>query len=357
MPTKRRNIITKELLENYYINKHWNLLKISKLLGFSVRTIEIRAKELEIPLRSSGIPGPNISKEELKKLYVKQKLSSRKIAKIYKCAYSTIDRKIRNYDLPIKSLAAAHIITKRRPFSENLKEKAYILGFRIGDLRVRKMYKNSETILIDCASTHAEQIKLIKRLLFPYGRIWISKTYKTGKQQIECSVDNSFEFLLKKYSKFPSWVFKKNEIFLSILAGFIDAEGSFYITKDKKSAKFSLGNYNKAILKQIFNFLAKRKFHPKIFLGVKKGYTGKDGYSHNHNYWILTLDRKIDNYRFATLLKPHLKHKEKIRDCKKLLKNINYRNKIYGYKGIDMLKFAHEHKKHLLNNNTTVCQL
>lgn len=272
----------------------------------------------------------DIDQETLKQLYTNNGLSSRKIAKIYKCAYSTVDRKIRGYGFPIKTLAAAHITSKRNSFDGSLEDKAYLIGFRIGDLRVRKMYKNSETILIDCGSTHPEQISLIKSLFSKYGRVWISNPTQMGKIQIECGVNISFSFLLEKFSRFPSWTLKSRRIFLSILGGFIDAEGSFYVNGDNKSAAFSIGNYNTKILSQIKTKLVKLGFHPRLFMGVKKGYTGKDGYSHRKNFWILSVYRKLDVLTFASIILPYLRHREKISDARKVIKNIELRNKLYG---------------------------
>lgn len=356
MPQLKRNLIKKRLLINLYWKQKLNLKEIGKLTSLSARTVNIRMRECKIPLRLPGVPGPKIKKEDLKRLYVNKRLSSRKIAKIYKCAYSTIDRKIRQFGLPIKTLAAAHIVTLRTSFSGNLREKAYLVGFRIGDLRVRKMYKNSETVLVDCGSTKPRQISLIKTLFSKYGRVWIGKPSKSGKVQIECSLDKSFLFLLKKYDRFPTWALKDRILFFSLLAGFTDAEGSFYVTKDKKSSGFSLGNYNKMLLKQIEGLLEKLNFTPRLFLSVRKGYRGKDGYAHRQDYWVLTIYRKVEIYKFIQIIKPFLKHKDKIQDANRVIQNINMRNAKYGYIGMEMLNFGHGQEKFLFNHNFALRQ-
>ncbi len=355
MPLKR-NLIKKRLLVNLYWKQKLNLKETGKSIGFSARTVNIRMRECKIPLRLPGAPGPEIKKGDLKKLYINKGLSSRKIAKIYKCAYSTIDRKIRKFGFPIKTLAAAHIITPRISFCGNLREKAYLIGFRIGDLRARKMYKNSETILVDCGSTKFRQISLIKTLFSKYGRVWVGKPSKSGKVQIECSLDKSFLFLLKRYHKFPIWALKNRILFFSILAGFTDAEGSFYVTKDKKSSGFSLGNYNKMLLKQIKGKLEKLNFTPRLSLGVRKGYRGKDGYVHRQDYWILTIYRKAEIYKFIQIIKPFLKHKDKIQDADRVIQNINMRNAKYGYLGMEMLNFGHGQEKFLFNHHLALRQ-
>lgn len=336
-----RKYVKCDQLEDLYLNKNLSLLEIGNLLGFSSRTIQIKAHECKIKLRNAGPSKPKISDKKLICLYLQKRLSSRKIAKQYGCAYSYIDARIKRLNIPRRTLSSSHIVSKRINFSENLTEKAYLIGFRIGDLRVRKMYKNSETILVDCGSTKIEQIKLIKRLFEKYGRVWISKPKSKGRIQIECSLNSSFTFLLLKYSKFPSWTFKNKNLFLNILAGFIDAEGSFFISSNRKAAYFSIGNYNSDILKQIGIELAHKGFHTRYFKGVAKGYKGKDGYSHNRDYWILNINRKVDLHKFAETILPFLKHKDKIKAAKKVIANLDIRNEKFGFKGIGMLHFKH----------------
>jgi hypothetical protein len=341
MPHTRKDIDCSRL-KDLYLNQKYSLLKIGKMLGFASRTIDIKAKECKIPLRKSGNIPPTINNQTLKHLYIQKRMSSRKIAKIYKCSYSYIDTRIKSLDIPRRDLAFAHIVTKRENFSGNLTEKAYLIGFRIGDLRVRKMYKNSETILIDCGSTKPNQILLIKNLFNKYGRVWIGKPKRDGKTQIEIGVNESFSFLLNKYPLFPIWTMKSDQIFLNILAGFVDAEGSFFVLKDNSVATFSLGNYNKPILEQIDHRLQMFGFKTKLFKGVKKGYTGKDGYSHNQDYWILSIKRKFDVYKFANLMIPFLRHKDRIYCAKMVMKNIDSRNKKFGFKGKGMINFTHD---------------
>jgi hypothetical protein len=327
-------------LKDLYTKKKLSLFKVGKALGFSYRTIEIRAIECKIPLRKSGNTPPTITEQSLKDLYIQKRMSSRKIAKIYKCSYSYIDTRIKSLEIPRRNLASAHIVTKRANFSGNNYEKAYLVGFKVGDLRARKMYKNSETILVDCGSTKPNQIVLIKNLFKKYGRIWISKPKADGKTQIEAGVNQSFSFLLQKHPMFPAWAMKSWKIFLNVLAGFIDAEGSFFVAKDKSYAVFSLGNYNKQILEQINKKLIEKNLKTKLFRGVKKGYIGKDGYSHNQDYWVLTITRKYDVYNFAKLVLPFLKHKDRVNDAKKAMKNIELRNIKFGFKGKGVLNFT-----------------
>jgi len=91
--SSKRFSIKPEVLIDLYWDKGLSLLKIGKLLALASRTVNIRMIESGIPLRKQFYWKLNIPKNELKRLYINKRMSSRKIAKIYKCAYSTIDRK------------------------------------------------------------------------------------------------------------------------------------------------------------------------------------------------------------------------------------------------------------------------
>ena len=140
-------------------------------------------------------------------------------------------------------MATANIINPRKDFSGKLIEKAYIIGFRLGDLGVRKIYPNSKTITVASGSTIKEQIDLIDSLFKDYGKVRI-KTAKNSKINIWVALNESFDFLLSK--EIPVWVERDKKLFLSFLAGFTDAEGNIGIYN--KQAVFQMGNYNKKIL-------------------------------------------------------------------------------------------------------------
>ena len=271
----------------------------------------------------------NIPKETLEDLYINKKLSTWKIAEVLHYARSTIYAKILLFKIPIRNRAVSHIIYPRQNFSGNLIEKAYLIGFRIGDLRARKFYKNSETIKVDCASTKIEQINLIKNLFLPYGRVWISKPNKRGAIQIECFLNTTFDFLLTREP--ASWIFRNKKHFFSFLAGFTDAEGTIFISNNQ--AKYALGNYNIALLRQIKFYLEKYniKSH-NITRSIRQGLLASHGYRYNHDYWTLTVSRKVDMLRLLHLIGPHLKHINKLKQMNIAIENIAERNRLYGQK-------------------------
>ena len=322
--------ISKNELKGLYEKRKLTTYEIADIYYCCQGTIWKRLEEYGIRRLPNGRRSFIISKSKLKNLYIKQRLSSRRIAKIYGCAYSTIDYKIREYGFPVKTLAAAHITTLRKNFDGNKIDKAYLIGFAMGDLRVRKKYPNSETINIDCGSTKEEQINLISQLFKPYGRVWISKPNQKKHIQIECSLNKSFDFLLKKRILMDKWIFKNNKYFAAFLAGFTDAEGCISVT-NKGLAFYSLGNYNNQLLSQIQNQLLKIGIEsPKLTEGKIKGYVGKEGYANSQNYWSLRLNRKIHLLKLFDLVGPYLRHSAKIKGIQKAKQNIRLRNKKYG---------------------------
>lgn len=327
----KRFAIGRRVLFHLYHRRRLNTLEIARIVGLSQRTTQIRMKECGIELRQVGANKVVIDDDVLRDLYSNQRLSSRVIAKKFGCAYSTIDRKIRDLGVPLRNLAEAHIKTTRREYNGGVEMQAYLVGFRIGDLRVRKMYKHSETILIDCASTRIDQIEHIKKLFDGYGRIWIGKPNKKGAIQIEIGCNKSFSFLLDKPDVFPKWIEESRELRWFALAGFIDAEGCFYVGK-KEKACFSLGNYNTAILRQIQGWINDEGIYSRLYMGRKKGYVDKDGYIGNQDYWMLTMNRKADLYRFTQKCLIYMKYTRKISDANRVTHNIVYRNMKFGLK-------------------------
>ena len=318
--------IKRKNLENLYIKQKLTTYQIADKLNCCQATIWKKLKQFGIKRRESSELYSKIpKKEELVKLYINKKLSTWAIERKYRYSRSTIHRKLKEYGIRIRNPVESHIIYPRKDFSENLIEKAYLIGFRIGDLRVRKIW-NGDTINVDCGSTKKEQIDLIKQLFRNYGHIWIGKPSSSGKIQIETTLNTSFSFLLSK--KVPKWVIEKKKYFFPFLAGFIDAEGSIGIYQNQ--AVLQIGNYDSPLLHLINKKLNEFGIEcPKIYENDTSSYIGPEGYGHNQNYWQLRVHKKSSLLNLFELITPHIKHRNKIKALKKAKNNIIYRNKIY----------------------------
>ena len=99
----------------------------------------------------------------------------------------------------------------------------------------------------------------MKNLFKKYGNVHIVKA-KRGTYEITILLNNSFSFLLPKKDKIEGWILKKDTCFLSFLAGYADAEGSYYLRKpykylDRNSrydwGVFEIQTYDKNIISTI----------------------------------------------------------------------------------------------------------
>ena len=316
-------VISKEQFHDLYINKELTTFQIAEKFNCSQTTIWKKLKEFNIKPRLSGTKRVKITKNELADLYVIQKFSTWQIEKKLNIPRGTVYRKLKEYGIKIRDLSTANIIYPKSDFSGDLIEKAYLIGFRIGDLGVRKQYLNSKTICVASGSTIPEQIKLIKNLFKKYSKVWIKKT-KRGKINIQVILNQSFDFLLDK--TFPKWIARDKRIFFSFLAGFTDAEGAIRISN--KMAYFSLGNYDKTLLYIIHANL--NRFGIKCNVPKednRKGTKNTQGYRYTSNYWSLRVHDKENLLKLIASIKPYIKHELKKRDLNNAIENINYRNR------------------------------
>lgn len=273
----------------------------------------------------------SITKGQLLELYMTKRLSTWAIEKETGYSRSFIYNKLHQYDIPVRSLASSHIKTPRHLFSEDPFEKAYLIGFAVGDLRVRLHNKKgkSETISIACSSTKPAQIILIRDLFKTYGHIWEGKPNCRGVVSIEAFVDLSFSFLLGKDWRKHSEFLKKSPYFPAFLAGFTDAEGSIFFTRGM--ARLSWGNYDGEILSFIRQCLIDLNIKaPAIVCDNLKGYIGKDGYIRRQDYFHLTFAKKESILKLLFLLEPYIRHADKRVKLHDAVENIIERNRKHG---------------------------
>lgn len=316
--------IPEEELRELYLEKEMSSNEIAQEYGCSKRTILKRLRRYDIPRRT---PGPerrdDITEEKLRRLYIEEKLSTRDIAEKLDTGRSTVYRKLKEYNISTRDISESHIKYDRKSFSGDPVEKYYLIGFTIGDLRVRKVGEKSKTIKVDCGSTRKEQIDLFKELFDGYGRIWEGGPYEDGSRHIEAFLDESFEFLLNaraKLGKLP----ENRDRFLAFLAGFIDAEGSFFVTQGK--AKFALGNYERDLLEKVRQRLEELDVKPtQIYLNEER-YEIEDQYERNDDYKLFQINRKDSLLKTIELISPYVKHEGKKNQINKVKQNISSRN-------------------------------
>ncbi len=254
------------------------------------------------------------TKEILYDLYWNQNLSPYKIGDMYDCSFSTITNRFKEFGIPFKNQSLARQRYPKRNCSGNKCEKAYILGFRIGDLNVYKTSDNSEYIVVRCHTTCIEQFDLITSLFEEYGKVTISRG-----GAINCFLNNSFDFLLDKYGKYTT--IKEADEFFSFVAGYLDAEGYFGINQGK--ARLKVDSYDADVLKWMskkFELYGIRNKCKLIGICKTKRSFGKE-------LWRINVNWATDLERLILALLPYSKHKKRISQMKNCQLNILERAK------------------------------
>lgn len=270
-----------------------------------------------------------ISKEDLERLYYVEKKSKYKIGKIYNCSFSTVLNRMRDYGMQPLSRSVIQSKYEKKDFCGDVAEKAYLIGFRLGDLNVYKTSPESGVIVVRCHTTMDEQSNLMKDIFSKYGQVTCTKNKKSKSQSINCFLNNSFSFLLEKKDHVPSWISKQDHSAWSFAAGYVDAEANIGIYDGR--ARFKIDSYDKNIIKWFFYLFKKNLIScpaPKIIGEKGKIYEKNHLYKYNEDVWRIRVSRKESLDKLLNILKPHLKHEKRIADLDLSLKNIHARRKI-----------------------------
>lgn len=277
----------------------------------------------------------NIRKNTLRTLYIIRRLSSYQTAACLGCSPSLVRKKLKEYKILSRTIQEAKALTEpwhqRKNFSGDLGEKAYLIGFRLGDLYVSKTHPNSPTIRISTNTTRPAQITLVRRLFAPYGYVRVYPKDKEGASSVRCYVNNSFSFLLPKHDKVDRWILKRRQTFFAFTAGYADAEGTFCICGS--DGIFSVKSQDKKIVHTLWEYFNRHGILCKRpFLGRRGGTTDKRGVKNNKDIWQLTIYRKDALLSFIKEMRPFLKHQQKAKEMIFVKKNIDNRNKKFGYR-------------------------
>lgn len=331
MPALAKNI-PKDQLECFYLQKRLSTDAIAKVFNCNHVTILNYLIKYGIPRRSRlGYRKPvQVSKSELFNLYHKNKLTQKQIAE--KLGYSRygIQRWLKLYGIATRTFYESHKVYPKKDFTGDLVQKAYIIGFRLGDLNV---FKIRELIQVRCSTTKEAQIELIKNLFKKYGKVHIWKA-KRGTYEIVALLNTSFDFLLPKEDRIENWIIQKDQHFLSYLAGYADAEGSYYLRKpNPKIGKigwgiFEIQTYDRYLLRSIYNKLKSYNVEAKFSLSRKGGYIDRRGIRTNKDCWRIVINKKQSLWNFIRLIEPYHKHKNKIQNLQSVKNNLLLRNNL-----------------------------
>lgn len=320
-PTEKIKISKQELKDLYFRNK-LSCNKIARRFNCNIKTLRKKIRTYKIVLR------PNkkiiISQKALENLYHKEKLSLKTIGKLYDLVPAAVLKKMRKLNIPLRASWEGNILHPKKPFNGSLEEKAYLLGFRLGDLGVKQTSKLSRSVQVKSNTTKPEQIFLMKELFSKYSQVWISGPSAKGVFYFTTLLHPSFDFLVPKKDCMPDWIENNINLSTAFIAGYTDAEGSIGIYDGR--AKFRIGSYDLGILKQIHKQFKKLAAKSILRLERPKGYTDKRGITQNGDFWRICINEKSSLMKIFNLLLPYMKHQKRIRNLLEARANILQRN-------------------------------
>jgi len=308
------------------------IVDIAKSVNCDRSTIYRRLNTFRLDVKGKNYPKP-IPEKELHELYINKKLSMPKIAKRYDCDAATIHNRMKEYRIKIRDNSDANIQSPKHDFIGDIIEKAHMIGFRLGDLHVRKYGKKGKIIYVSCGSTKKNQINLIKNMFSKYCKITIGKTDKRGITQINANLNESFNFLLEKKDSINKELMKNRKTFFSFLAGYTDAEGTIKVHKQGFST-FRIKTYDKGILTEIKKQLEKYGYKD-VHLRVDSKKSEKR--RQNQDCWGIGIYKKSQLLKLYKEILPFIKHKDKQKDILEGIKNIEHRNKKYNNRRMEVL--------------------
>lgn len=268
----------------------------------------------------------HIPKEELLKLYYEQKKSKYEIAKIFNCTSVTVLHRMREYKLDNLPRSIIQAKYSKKDFAGTDAEKAYMIGFRLGDLNVYQTGKHSTVIIVRCHTTQMVQVVIMRQLFQAYGRVSQSYNKKSKSYHVNCYLNSTFSFLLPKHSQVPEWISNNEECAAAFAAGYIDAEANIGVYDGR--ARFKIDSYDKGIIFWFFDWFQRNGIHcPKPSRIGRKNqvYHITRGYKYNKDLWRVRVSSVESLEALFNHIIPYIKHEKRRDDIEKCLGNMYIR--------------------------------
>lgn len=282
-----------------------------------------------------------INELNLKELYLDKKLSVRRVGEHLGCDPNTAKKYLLLFGIPLRTRSEAYacrLLTRaggrtrhaKRDFDGTPAQKAYLIGFRLGDLSVYPASSGPFNRMLEVRgrTTQQAQIKLFRELFEPYGHVAQSHPDSNGGVHLIGYLNRSFDFLLPKQDLVEPWIQANASCAAAFAAGYIDAEGSFYVTRTQTRLRvgaFAVASQDYHILTWMHQWACSLGIScrpPK--LAIRRGTPRQ--FSLNKDYWIFQIARKESLVRLVNILTPWLRHPKRTADMQAVLTNIRERN-------------------------------
>lgn len=344
----RKAKLPEEQVRDLYVNRGLTMTEIAERFNVGASSVRRRLGEMGVVSRARGpkgsraLPHHEIGEQDLRELYLEQKLSIPQIAELAGWGRETVRQRMIEYGIPIRSFTQATRVQhgthdEYKDFSGDLLEKAYLIGFRMGDLHVKREHRGSEGIRVFGGSSRPEQNELLERLFGDYGHFSQSIQWRLSMRgllkcvYLSISLNHTFEFLLDYPTEIPDWILNDANIFPAFFGGFSDAEGSFHLLKSEgriTRGRYSLKNTDLQILEQCHSTLQSLGIScSKITRVYEAGrQTSKRGVLASKALWAFAIEQKESLLRFIELIEPYIRHSKRHADLERVRENVAWRN-------------------------------
>ncbi len=268
-------------------------------------------------------------------LYRNQGMTLEQIARLLRVSKSTA----RSYVIREAPLRPRSTPTyPRASFSGDEVERAYLLGYRAGD--VNAFQDSTLTVTARVSTTHEAMLQMFRVSFSPYGHCgaFPRKVFLTGYDwQIKAYLDNSFRFLIPRPSSPPS----DRRLLYVFIAGLGDSDGCWSVSERHGGTAYSfdITSRNRILLERLASTLETEGYHPHVYLSRRRGTVkllrgrmiSKQA-TLTEDTWTFVIKRKADVKRLAQQVLHYSRHHEKIAEMKLILDEANEEWAIMGPK-------------------------
>lgn len=235
----------------------------------------------------------------------------------------TIRNRIRELGILKRSPSDARMRYEKHDFSGNSIEKAYLLGFRLGDLSVYQTNPRSDLVVVRCHTTQMTQVTLMNRLFSSYGHVTVSDG--SHGYTVNCFVNVTFNFLLPKHKQVPQDIKRSKTNTWAFIAGYVDAEGYFGINQGR--ARFKLDSYDIHILKWMMKIFQQSSLPAKFRRIALQGQPQYRVGIFHKDLWRIEINEASSISHFITLVGRYIRHEKRKADMMMCFNNIQDRQK------------------------------
>jgi len=312
----------REDLERLYLAEKLSAAKIARVYGLRYKNDRVAGSTVLYYLRRNRIKRRNPA-EHLRRVtgpmvdnWISRYRGGESLKRIAGDDFSpaTVLMHLRRAGIQLRDKTEAQIqaVSKyeRKPFQGDRMEKAYLMGLRYGDLNA---VRHGRGIRLRVSTTHPAMASLFESIFSPYGHVLRyprTAPFTEYEWTLEADLDSSFEFLLEKPSVQNLEHLTPSE-FKSFLSGLFDAEGTIYLHRRKFGAcfEFSIPNGDSNLIELVSGWLHSLGHHPRV--DSRRQNPLRLGYFREGSIFRVSLFRKSEVCSLLRTIRP--RHPEKVR--------------------------------------------